>query len=136
MLQGSTEKTAREIAIEQLNALAKSATLFEIKAAANYLVTNLSARSTKQILAVYENEISNLLGKEPNHIDSINCRRAITSLRNELPNGTIHRSPSSGILNAYMMVRLEEEQPQFAAGHTFDESTPLLFAGKKTVKRK
>ncbi len=130
MLQGSTENTAREIAIEQLNTLAKTATLYEIKAAAAYLVKNLSEHTTKQMLAVFENEISKLLGKAPDHNDTINCRTAIECLRAQLPNGIIQPSRSA-ILNAYTMVRLDEEEPEFAASHTYDDHTPLLLSDKK-----
>ena len=86
MMQGSTEHgTAREKAINQLDVLAKTSTLHEIRAAASYMVSNISERTTTHMLSLFEAQISNLLIAHPRHQDTLFFHNTLRTLHLELP---------------------------------------------------
>src|SRR4029079_9261807 len=86
MLQGSTEhETTREKALNQLEVLAKTSTLHEIRAGARYMVSNISERTTSHMLSLFEAQISNLLTAHPHHQDTIFFHSTLRTLHLELP---------------------------------------------------
>ncbi|MGE3319689.1 MAG: hypothetical protein AB7I18_10385 [Candidatus Berkiella sp.] len=111
----------RKETLAELERLARSSELYEIRCGANYLATNVSERTTQSDLDVFKGQITGLLAKNPEHNDSIAFQTAYRRLRTTLPSRVSPRAKSVGILHSYGAVTREYEEYEI-----YEESAPLL----------
>lgn len=144
MLESGVSKEAlREAAIAKFEALAETSTHEQIRQAANYIVVNVSKRTSKDALHEFKKQLSKLLGTVQHEQDHTYFENAFIELMWALPDSlVVIAAPSellahSGILFSSSSMstpfnKVDEEDSDL----DLDEAAPLLGQEKAAAKRR